>query len=136
MATHRLADLDGRTVTVEAPASSANLGAGYDCLGVALAMTDRVEVEVRSWSRGVVELTAFHQPDRHRYVVSLVNFQKDLPNIPVEGIEVRVRLPRESIDRVTRLPDGDTIEHTTSDGVVAFRAPRLDTLAMFAIATR
>jgi homoserine kinase len=57
MATHRLADLDGRTVTVEAPASSANLGAGYDCLGVALAMTDRVEVELRSWSRGVAELS-------------------------------------------------------------------------------
>jgi homoserine kinase len=52
-----LAELDGRRVTVEAPASSANLGAGYDCLGVALALTDRVEVEVRGWSRGEIELT-------------------------------------------------------------------------------
>ena len=35
MVAHWLAELDGRKVTVEVPASSANLGAGYDCLGVA-----------------------------------------------------------------------------------------------------
>jgi len=41
-----LADLDGRRVAVEVPATSANLGAGYDCLAVALEMPLRVEVEV------------------------------------------------------------------------------------------
>ncbi|MEX2184851.1 MAG: homoserine kinase [Chloroflexota bacterium] len=54
---HWLAEMDGRHVTVEVPASSANLGAGYDCLGVALAMTNRVDLEVRSWARGDIELT-------------------------------------------------------------------------------
>jgi homoserine kinase len=57
MAGHWLAELDGSHVTVEVPASSANLGAGYDCLGVALAITDRIELEVRVWSRGQIELT-------------------------------------------------------------------------------
>lgn len=57
MVAHWLAGLDGRRVVVEVPASSANLGAGYDCLGVALAMTNRVELEVRGWSRGEIELT-------------------------------------------------------------------------------
>jgi homoserine kinase len=52
----RLAGLDGSSVVVEVPASSANLGAGYDCLGVAIAMTNRIEVEVRVWSRGQIEL--------------------------------------------------------------------------------
>lgn len=42
---------------VEVPASSANLGAGYDCIGVAIAMTNRIELEVRVWSRGQIELT-------------------------------------------------------------------------------
>ena len=56
MAAHRLASLDGSSVVVEVPASSANLGAGYDCLGVAIAMTNRIEVEVRVWSRGEIEL--------------------------------------------------------------------------------
>jgi homoserine kinase len=54
---HWLAELDGRRVTVEVPASSANLGAGYDCLGLALELMNRVEVEVRGWSRGEIELT-------------------------------------------------------------------------------
>jgi homoserine kinase len=52
-----LAGLDGRRVTVEVPATSANLGSGYDCLGVALSLVDRVALEVRSWSRGGIELT-------------------------------------------------------------------------------
>jgi homoserine kinase len=57
MVTNWLAELDGRRVTVEVPASSANLGAGYDCLGVALGLTNRIQVEVRGWSRGEIDLT-------------------------------------------------------------------------------
>ena len=52
MVTNWLAELDGRRVVVEVPASSANLGAGYDCLGVALGLFNQIEVEVRGWSRG------------------------------------------------------------------------------------
>src|SRR3990170_6200149 len=57
MGGHWLAERDGRRITVEVPASSANLGAGYDCLGVALELMNRVELEVRGWSRGEIELT-------------------------------------------------------------------------------
>jgi homoserine kinase len=57
MVTHWLAELDGRRVVVEVPASAANLGAGYDCLGLALGLTNRVELEVRGWSRGAIELS-------------------------------------------------------------------------------
>jgi homoserine kinase len=57
MGAHRLAGLDGSSVVVEVPATSANLGAGYDCIGVAIAMTNRIELEVRVWSRGEIELT-------------------------------------------------------------------------------
>ena len=45
MSMSRLADLDGRWVAVEVPATSANLGAGYDCLAIALDIVNRVEVE-------------------------------------------------------------------------------------------
>ena len=43
--------------TVEVPASSANLGAGYDCLGRGARADQPVELEVRGWSRGEIELT-------------------------------------------------------------------------------
>ena len=36
----------GTKVTVQVPASSANLGPGYDTLGIALSLYDTVEVEV------------------------------------------------------------------------------------------
>lgn len=39
------APLVGRRLTIDVPASSANLGAGYDCLGLALELTNRVLVE-------------------------------------------------------------------------------------------
>jgi hypothetical protein len=79
-----------------------------------------------------VELTLFHQPDRHRYRLSLVNFQKDLPNIPVTDIPVRLRLP-EQVVQVVELPGGRRIEHADADGVVRFVVPRLETLAMFGV---
>ncbi len=47
-----LAENDGRRVSVDVPATTANLGAGYDCIGMALELTNRVVVEVRSWSKG------------------------------------------------------------------------------------
>jgi homoserine kinase len=53
----RLPSLDGSTIVVEVPASSANLGAGYDCLGVALALTNRIEVEIRVRGHGRIDLT-------------------------------------------------------------------------------
>lgn len=39
------AELIGRSVTVEAPATIANLGAGYDCLGLAVDLPLRVTIE-------------------------------------------------------------------------------------------
>lgn len=54
---HWLAELDGRRIAVEIPATTANLGAGYDCLGMALDLMNRVEVEVRGWSAGEVLLS-------------------------------------------------------------------------------
>ena len=41
----RYAALFGRPLAIEVPASSANLGAGYDCLGLALELTNRITVE-------------------------------------------------------------------------------------------
>ena len=54
---HWLLELDGRRIRVEVPATSANLGAGYDCLALALELVNQVEMEVRCWSRGEVALT-------------------------------------------------------------------------------
>jgi homoserine kinase len=92
MAGHWLAELDGSRVTVEAPASSANLGAGYDCLGVALAITNRIELEVRVWSRGEIELTVEGEGRNE--------LTEDRENRFVRGLEATLRSARGD------LPDG------------------------------
>ncbi|MCU0504577.1 MAG: homoserine kinase [Chloroflexi bacterium] len=51
-----LAELDGRRVVVEVPATAANLGAGYDCVGMALDLVDRVAVEVVARPDAAIEL--------------------------------------------------------------------------------
>ncbi len=79
-----------------------------------------------------VELTLFHQPDRRRHLLSLVNFQHDLPNLPVDNIEVRLRLPQR-IRNVRQLPTGSTLRHHASSGTVRFTLPRLHTLAAIAL---
>ncbi|HSL96985.1 MAG TPA: hypothetical protein VK831_00310, partial [Candidatus Deferrimicrobiaceae bacterium] len=45
MSGQRAADLVGRRATVEVPATIANLGAGYDCLGLAVDLVLRATVE-------------------------------------------------------------------------------------------
>ncbi|HEY7132744.1 MAG TPA: homoserine kinase [Candidatus Limnocylindrales bacterium] len=92
MVTNWLAELDGRRVVVEVPATSANLGAGYDCLGVALGLTNRVEVEVRGWSRGEVDLTVDGE--------GADELAADRSNRCVQGIEAALREVR------GELPDG------------------------------
>ncbi len=49
--------LVGRSVTVTVPATSANLGPGFDTLGLALALYDEVTVSVRSAPGVTVEVT-------------------------------------------------------------------------------
>jgi homoserine kinase len=92
MVTNWLAELDGRRVTIEVPASSANLGAGYDCLGVALGLFNRVEVEVRGWSRGEIELSVDGE--------GVGELAADRTNRTVLGIEAALREVRGEI------PDG------------------------------
>jgi homoserine kinase len=92
MVTNWLAELDGRRVVVEVPASSANLGAGYDCVGVALGLTNRIEVEVRGWSRGEMELAVEGEGQGE--------LTADRDNRCVRGIEAALREVR------GELPDG------------------------------
>jgi hypothetical protein len=79
-----------------------------------------------------VEASLFDQPDRSRYILSLVNFQEELPNIPVSDVRIRLRLPAK-VGTVRVLPSGQELKVERNADVVSFVAPRLATLSMFAI---
>jgi len=92
MVTSWLAELDGRRVAVEVPATTANLGAGYDCLGMALELTNRIGLEVRSWGRGAIELAVEGE--------GAGDLPADSRNRFVQGVEAAIREAR------GELPDG------------------------------
>jgi homoserine kinase len=99
---HWLAGFDGRRVTVEVPGSTANLGAGYDCLGLALAMTNRVELEVRGWSRGETELTVdgegrdeLTEDGDNRFVQGLEAVLREVHGELPEGVGWRISMRNE-----------------------------------------
>lgn len=81
---------------------------------------------------GSVEASLFDQPDRSRYILSLVNFQEELPNIPISDIRVRLRLPAK-VGTIRILPSKQELKVERNADVVSFIAPRLATLSMFAI---
>jgi homoserine kinase len=100
--TNWLAELDGHRVTVEVPASSANLGAGYDCLAVALGLTNRIEVEVRGWSRGEIELTVdgegageLGQDRDNRCVMGIEAVLREIRGDIPEGVGWRIEMRNE-----------------------------------------
>ena len=74
------------------PASAANLGAGYDCLGLAMALVNRIELEVRVWSRGEIELTVEGEGRNE--------LTEDRENRFVRGLEAALEAAR------GKLPDG------------------------------
>lgn len=80
-----------------------------------------------------VEATLFEQPDQNRDLLTLVNFQKDLPNLPVDGIRIVLRPPRVT-SQIVLLPSREPLKRELrNDGTVVFAAPKLETLQMFAI---
>ena len=80
-----------------------------------------------------VEIALFDDREERRLIVHLINLQKELPNIPVEGIRVRVRLNGREPGRLLVLPEGSALPYTLENGCAAFTAPRLETHAMFAL---
>jgi len=80
-----------------------------------------------------VEITLFHQEDKKRYLINLLNFQKELPNIPVEGIKVRVRLDKKEPQRLIKLPEEKELTYEVKKDYAEFIAPKLETFLMLAL---
>ena len=81
-----------------------------------------------------VEITVFRQDEEKRLIIHLLNFQDQLPNIPVHGIELKIRMEGRSAAKVIQLPDGEVLPHVQENDQVAFKVPLLETYAMIAVA--
>ena len=88
-------DLRGRTVVVKVPATSANLGPGFDTLGLALALYDELEVSVRDEPGATVEVTGVGEgevaTDESNLVVRAIAHTFDAVGVPLPGLHLRAR---------------------------------------------
>lgn len=88
-------DLRGRTVSVKVPATSANLGPGFDTLGLALALYDELEVSVRDEPGATVEVIGVGEgevpTDESNLVVRAVAHAFEAVGVPMPGLNLRAR---------------------------------------------
>jgi hypothetical protein len=77
-----------------------------------------------------VEVTVFHQPDRKRYLVNVVNEQELLPPIPVFNIPIRVRMGDKRATRAALLPAESPLPLAVKGDYVEVVVPRLDIFQM------
>ncbi|MFF1571985.1 homoserine kinase [Leifsonia sp. NPDC058292] len=88
-------DLRGRAVTVKVPATSANLGPGFDTLGLALAQYDELRVSVRDEPGATVEVIGVGEgevpTDESNLVVRAIAHTFDAVGIPMPGLDLVAR---------------------------------------------
>jgi len=82
---------------------------------------------------GAIELALYDQPDRSRFVLHVLNFQSELPNIPVSGVKVRLNPRGKRVKRVRLLPQGKPLPHRNAGGLVEFAVPTVQTYRMVEI---
>jgi len=80
-----------------------------------------------------VEVTLFHQEDKKRYLIDLLNYQAELPNIPVSGIKIRIRLDNKKPQRLILLPEGKKLDFKIEGNYIEFIAPKLETFLMICL---
>jgi hypothetical protein len=79
---------------------------------------------------GPVEITMFEQEEQKRFIFNIINFQSELPNIPVGGIRLRIRLEGRKPGKLTVLPGGTELEYGVRQDGIETVLPVLHTFMM------
>ena len=80
-----------------------------------------------------VEITIYDDAINHRLLICCLNFQHDLPNIPIYNMQLSVSLGGRAFKSVRLLPEGEVIDNQLLQDAVQFKATKLETFLMFAI---
>lgn len=83
-----------------------------------------------------VEITLFHQRENNKYVINLLNFQKELPNIPIPEIEVKVRMNGKQPVSLLRAPGEIQTSYTIGGDYLQFKVNNLETFDMYILEVR
>jgi hypothetical protein len=80
-----------------------------------------------------VEITIYHQADKKRYIIDLLNFQKQLPNLTVFDVNLRFNTSGQQITKILSVPSNKEIGFKLTGDYVTFIVPKIDTFEMLAV---
>lgn len=81
-----------------------------------------------------IEVTFLKSTIDDKLIVGLVNYQDELPNIPVIDLHLEVYMPENIVpEKMTRVSSGENIVFACLNGVVSFKLSRLDDLELIEI---
>ena len=80
-----------------------------------------------------VEVTLLESTTQKATLACLVNYQKELPNIPVACVSLELALDGLTPTACTRISDGQAIPFTSGQGKIRFEVTGLETLEMVEI---
>jgi hypothetical protein len=80
-----------------------------------------------------VEITLLRSTTANAYLLGMVNYQKELPNIPACSVWAEVRLPGTTPKACRRVADGQPLPFRFADGVLNIEIPELETIEMIEI---
>jgi len=123
----------GRAVWVAAPIESTNEQVNHKLVLRLLGDICPAPYCLQVDAHPAVEATLFRQPDKCRAVISLLNLQQQLPQVPV-GAKVALPLRSgEQVTRVVRLPNQTDLPYSIENGAVHFALDPFDTFAMVGV---
>jgi len=80
-----------------------------------------------------VEVTMFHQEEAGRYIVNFLNFQHELPNIPIFNIRFGIKTRDKIFSKVVILPEEVPLNFEVRGDYLEVEVPKLDTYLMLGI---
>jgi hypothetical protein len=80
-----------------------------------------------------VEVTLFLQEERKRYVLNVINYQQELPNIPIHDLKLSVRMDGRVPSAARLLPDGTALRFNRVADRVEVTLPVLKDFSMIEV---
>lgn len=80
-----------------------------------------------------IEVTMFRQCEHNRYIVNFLNFQPELPNIPVYNIKFRIKTRGQRFSKVLILPEKIPLDFEIKGDYLETTIPKVGTYLMLGV---
>lgn len=92
------------------------------------------QIILKTNAPGCVEITLLKSTTQNAFLLCFVNYQNEMPNIPVQNINVKIQLPNNvNFSFCTAISDRDDCKSSFSNNALLLEIPLLETVEIFEI---